>query len=142
MGASIKESRGGADNSFQKKGKQVSEMMAYCGLVCQTCPIYLATREENKEEQARRRVEIARLCKEHYGMNYEPADITDCDGCRMEGGRLFSGSKECAIRKCARQKGLENCAHCTDYVCGKLEAFFAADPPAKARLDQVRSSIP
>jgi hypothetical protein len=142
MGASIKESRGGADNPFQKKGKQVSEMVAYCGLVCQTCPIYLATREEDKEEQARRRVEIARLCREQYGMNYEPADVTDCDGCRTEEGRLFSACQNCAIRKCARQKGLEDCAHCTDYVCGKLEAFFATDPAAKARLDQVRSNIP
>jgi hypothetical protein len=33
--------------------------MAYCGLVCQTCPIYVATRRENREEQARMRAEIA-----------------------------------------------------------------------------------
>jgi hypothetical protein len=101
----------------------------------------LATREENKEEQASKRAEIARLCKEQYGMKYEPEDITDCDGCRTEGGRLFSGCKNCPIRNCARRKGLENCAHCTDYVCRKLEAFFATDPAAKTRLDGVRSRI-
>jgi hypothetical protein len=121
------------------RGGDMSELLAYCGLVCQTCPIYLATREENKEEQARTRVEISRLCKEHYGMKYEPEDITDCDGCRTEGGRLFSACKDCAIRNCARQKGVETCAHCTDYVCGKLEAFFATDQTAKTRLDEVRS---
>jgi hypothetical protein len=117
------------------------EMIAYCGLTCHTCPIYLATRKENKEEQARMRVEISRRCKEQYGMKYEPEDITDCDGCRTEGGRLFSACKDCAIRNCARQKGVETCAHCTDYVCGKLEAFFATDPAAKACLDEVRSRI-
>jgi hypothetical protein len=101
----------------------------------------LATREENKEEQVRMRVEISRLCKEHYGMKYEPEDITDCDGCRTEGGRLFLACKDCTIRNCARQKGVETCAHCTDYVCGKLEAFFATDPAAKACLDEVRSRI-
>ena len=121
--------------------RDMSEMIAYCGLVCQTCPIYLATREENKEEQARMRVEISRRCKEQYGMKYEPEDITDCDGCRTEGGRLFSACKDCAIRNCARQKGVETCAHCTDYVCGKLEAFFATDPAGKACLDEVRSRI-
>jgi hypothetical protein len=121
--------------------RDMSEMIAYCGLVCQTCPIYLATREENKEEQSRMRVEISRRCKEQYGMKYEPEDITDCDGCRTEGGRLFSACKDCAIRNCARQKGVETCAHCTDYVCGKLEAFFATDPAAKACLDEVRSRI-
>ena len=141
MQVSIDRSRAAAGNPFQKRGKHVSEMIAYCGLVCQTCPIYLATREENKEEQARRRVEISRLCKEQYGMQYEPEDITDCDGCRTEEGRLFSACQNCAIRKCARQKGLENCAHCTDYVCGKLEAFFATDPTAKTRLDKIRNSV-
>ncbi len=119
----------------------MSGTMAYCGLVCQTCPIYVATREENREEQARMRAEIAQLCNEQYGMKYEPEDITDCDGCRTEGGRLFSACKNCPIRNCAKQKGLENCAHCNEYVCERLEAFFATESAAKARLDGVRSNI-
>jgi len=53
----------------------MTEIVAYCGLTCQTCPIYLATRQENKEEQARMRAEIVQLCKEQYGMNYELEDI-------------------------------------------------------------------
>ena len=52
---------------------------------CQTCPIYLATRQENFEEKTRIRIEIVRLCKELYGTEYQLEDITDCDGCqRME----------------------------------------------------------
>jgi hypothetical protein len=42
----------------------MTEMVSYCGLTCQTCPIYLATRQEKKEEQARMRAEIVRLCVE------------------------------------------------------------------------------
>jgi len=123
------------------KGTFVTRIIAYCGLACQTCPIYLATRQEDKEEQARMRAAVAQLCQEHYGMNYRPEDITDCDGCPTEGGRLFSGCKDCAIRNCARQKGLENCAYCCEYACERLETFFATDPAAKTRLDQMRSSI-
>ena len=119
----------------------MSEMLSYCGLVCDTCPIYLATRVVDVKEQTRMRVEIARLTREQYGMEYEPADITDCDGCRTEGGRLFSGCRTCAIRNCASEKGLVNCAHCADYVCDKLQTFFASEPSAKARLDEVRSKI-
>ena len=119
----------------------MTEMVAYCGLTCQTCPILLATRQENREEQARMRAEIARLCKEHYGMDYTPEDITDCDGCRTEGGRLFSASTNCAIRKCAREKGLENCAYCPEYACSKLEAFFRTETAARTRLDKIRSGI-
>jgi hypothetical protein len=119
----------------------MTEMLAYCGLICQTCPIYLATRQENAAEQTNMRTEIARKCREHYGMNYELADITDCDGCRTEGGRLFFGCTKCPIRKCARQKGLENCAYCADYACEQLEAHFKMDPTAKTRLDAVRIMI-
>jgi hypothetical protein len=117
------------------------EKIAYCGLVCQTCPIYLATRLEDKAEQEKMRAEIAHLCKEQYEMNYEPEDIADCDGCRTEGGRLFSACINCPIRNCARQQGLESCAYCSRYTCDKLEAFFATEPAAKTRLDELRSDI-
>lgn len=85
------------------------------------------------------RADIARLCNERYGTKYEAKDITDCDGCRAEGGRLFFGSQSCAIRKCARQKGLATCAQCAEYACEKLAAFFDSDPEAKTRLDEERN---
>jgi len=119
----------------------MKEMLSYCGLVCHTCPLYLATREQNKEAQTQLRAEIARLCNERYGTKYEAKDITDCDGCRTEGGRLFIGSHSCVLRKCARQKGVATCAQCAEYVCEKLAAFFASDPEAKERLDEMRKSI-
>jgi hypothetical protein len=118
----------------------MTEITAYCGLNCHTCLIYLATKQENKEERARMKAEIVKLCKDHYGINYKLEDITDCDGCQTEGERLFLASKNCPIRKCARDKELENCAYCTEYACGKLEALFKTDPTVKARLDSVRDS--
>jgi len=50
----------------------MNEEMAYCGLICQTCPIYLATREENKAEQDRMRADIVRLCRKimKFELNY------------------------------------------------------------------------
>jgi len=117
------------------------EMVAYCGLTCQTCPIYLAARQENGDERARIKTEIVNLCREHYGTQYALEDITDCDGCKTEGGRLFSSSINCPIRKCARQKQLENCAQCPDYACEKLEAFFRTEPGAKERLDAIRKNM-
>ena len=118
------------------------EMLAYCGLTCTTCPVHLATMQENKEEQARMRAEIVRLCNERYGTNYKLEEITDCDGCRTEGDRLFSASKNCNIRKCAREKKLDNCAYCPEYACSTLEAFFKAEPAARTRLDEIKNRIP
>ena len=114
------------------------ELSGYCGLDCQTCPIYLAARQDDKQEQARMRLEILRQCKEQYGMNYVLEDITDCDGCNSDGGKLFSACKTCPIRICAREKKLESCAYCLEYACGKLEAFIKIDPGAKSRLDAIR----
>jgi len=116
-------------------------LMAYCGLLCQTCPIFLATREKNPAKQVRMREEIVRSCKEQYGMQFRLEEITDCDGCATEGGRLFSACAGCPIRACARQKGLASCAGCSEYACANLERFFATEPDARRRLDEVRSRI-
>jgi len=76
----------------------MEKLISYCGIICQGCPIYMATQEKDKEKKEKMRVEIARLTKEQYGIELKPEDITDCDGCRAEGGRLFSESRNCKIR--------------------------------------------
>ncbi len=116
------------------------DMIAYCGLTCESCPIYSATRQADKKEQARMRREILRLLHDQYRMELELKDITDCDGCRTDGERLFSRCRHCPIRQCARQKNLPSCANCPDYACENLEAFFRSDPSAKNRLDGIRKS--
>jgi hypothetical protein len=119
----------------------MEEMISFCGLTCHKCAIYLATREKNDEEKHKMRIEIAQQIKEHYGQDCKAEDVTDCDGCLTENGRLLSGCKKCEIRKCAKAKGFENCAHCSEYACEKLEKFFATDAEAKVRLDAIRSRI-
>ena len=121
--------------------RNIENVIAYCGLVCRGCPIYCATREPNKQKKEKMRAAIAKICKEHYGQECKPEDITDCDGCKSDAGRLFSGCKTCHIRRCAIEKGLENCAHCREYACDRLREFFVKDPEAKTRLDFVRSSL-
>ena len=121
----------------------MKEILAYCGLTCHGCAIYLATREKNSEKKEKMRVDIAQQIKKHYGQECKPEDVTDCDGCKAESGTLFSGSKNCHIRKCASRKGVENCAHCDEYACEKLKEFFATEAHAHARerLDEIRSGL-
>jgi len=66
---------------------------------------------------------------------------TDCDGCKTENGRLFSGCYNCQIRKCAKGKAIENCAHCNEYACDKLLKFFVKDPEPRERLDEIKKSL-
>ena len=116
-------------------------MVAYCGLQCRTCPIHVATREKNPSKQQTMRVEIARVCREQYGMDVAAQDITDCDGCRSLTGKLFSGCAQCEIRKCARERQLTSCAFCVDYACERLLKHFETDPGARARLETMRSVV-
>lgn len=112
--------------------------LAYCGLACNSCPIHLATLEQDGTKRRSMREGIAKVCTEKYGMDLATEDITDCDGCRA-GKRLFSGCAQCKIRKCAMDRKLENCAVCRDYACDKLLKHFEADPSARVRLETIRS---
>ena len=119
----------------------MNETIGYCGLNCQGCPIYLATREKDEEKQHKMRVEIAQQIKELYGQEYKPEDITDCDGCKADSGILFSGSHNCYMRKCASQKNIENCAYCQGYPCEELEKLFITDKDARKRLDMIKTKL-
>lgn len=116
-------------------------MMAYCGLLCDGCPIHLATLETDLIRKQAMREDIVRQCATEYGINIQLRDVTDCDGCTAETGRIFSGCRNCTIRNCARERGVENCAHCGDYPCEKLDDIFGQEPDAKVRLDAIHQAL-
>jgi len=101
----------------------------------------LATREQDDEKRYKMRVDIAQQIKQLYDEECKPEDVTDCDGCKSETGRLYSGCWKCQIRKCAIEKGIENCAHCDDFPCEELEKLFTLDPDARKRLDRIKSEL-
>jgi hypothetical protein len=115
----------------------MEEMLSYCGLLCDSCPIHLATLEQDIAHQKLMRYDIAEQCSKYYGMNLLPGEINDCDGCKANIGRLFSGCVKCEIRKCASQKEMENCAFCNEYFCKKLKEHFLLDPESQNRLDTI-----
>lgn len=118
----------------------MESMIAYCGLECDSCPIHLATLELDKSLQQSMRELIAEQCSKLYGMNLKPEEITDCDGCLANSGRLFSGCLNCEIRRCAGQKNIGSCAYCSDYACEKLRQHFLLEPGAQARLQKIGQS--
>ena len=134
-------------NNQSKKGideKMTTEMIAYCGLNCLTCWIYLATREKDPKKQKEMREGVTRYMNEHSDPNTRVEDITDCDGCTLNSGRLFSGCQKCEVRKCAMEKGLKNCAYCREYACGKLNKIFDSEGEesgAKKRLDAIKAQL-
>ena len=115
-------------------------MNAYCGLDCSSCPIYLATLEQDNSRQLSMRERIADQLSKQYSIDSKPEDINDCDGCRSDTGRIFTGCLQCNIRECAIGKNLESCAFCADYSCDKLKKHFLLDTDAQSRLEEIRKA--
>jgi hypothetical protein len=114
----------------------MGEVISHCGLVCSECGAYVATRSDDDAKRA----EVATEWSKMYDAELRPSDI-NCDGCTSEGPRLFHHATVCEIRKCAREKGVPNCAHCAEYACDRLRGLFAMVPEAKERLDGIRAGL-
>ena len=106
--------------------------LAMCGLSCETCPGFLATK--NNDDKAR--TEVARTWSKEYGHEFKPEEI-NCFGCMSASGPRLMYCDICEIRTCGVDRGLENCGHCMDYPCERLNHFFGMVPAAKDRLDQI-----
>ena len=114
----------------------MSQMTAFCGLVCSDCGAYIATQNNDDEK----REEMAKLWSKLYNVDLKPSDI-NCDGCISDSDRLIGHCKVCEIRKCGKQKNIANCAYCDSYACEKLEGFFKMVPDAKKQLDSIKSNL-
>jgi len=111
----------------------MGKIVAYCGIVCSDCPVLIATQRDDDSERRR----VAEMFAKQYGKEYKREDI-NCDGCLSSGPRVFSHCTVCGMRKCAKEKKVENCAFCSEYPCDRLSELFAAYSKAKKTLDEIR----
>jgi hypothetical protein len=114
----------------------MERMIAYCGLVCTDCPGYIAAQANDRTELER----VAAMWREEYNAPDITVESVICDGCTVDGRKCGHWS-ECEIRACAMQRGMINCAHCTDYGCQIIEGFFSFVPEARATLDGIRAGL-
>jgi hypothetical protein len=112
----------------------VSEI-AYCGLDCSVCPALRALKFD--DEALRRQTALA--WSQLYQTKISPEQIA-CQGCRSDQGVLFAHCGDCAVRACARSKGLDTCAACQDYPCRELEFIHKGAPQAKQNLERLRQA--
>lgn len=105
----------------------MSEMMAYCGLLCSECLAYKAT---VADDMALRK-ETAEFWSEMYKSTIRPEDI-NCLGCDSD--VLIGHCKVCEVRACAREKAVENCGKCGSFACARVESILKHDDSARQRL--------
>lgn len=101
---------------------------SYCGLYCGACEVLRANKENRVEAVAK-----------DWGM--KPEDLI-CHGCKSE--LNCSSCKDCEIKNCAREKGVEFCFDCADYPCKFLLDLQKDEGPHHAvildNLDRIKES--
>jgi len=113
----------------------MDKIIAYCGLNCSECPAYIAKRTNDEELRKKTAVEWSKA----FNSEIRPEDV-NCDACTTTDGVTIQYCSVCEIRKCAREKSVENCGFCDDYICDKLEKWFKNVPNAKEVLDKIHST--
>jgi predicted ATPase len=115
--------------------------LAYCGLDCGQCPIYVAT--VTGDDALRRKAArewstvYGDYLSERLGRREFKIEEMSCGGCRS--ANLFVGCSVCKIRACAIARGLDSCARCDEYAtCRPLNRFHAVHPDARAALEAIR----
>ena len=116
----------------------MGRIIAMCGLVCNDCISFIAT-QENDDKMREKVIEAWST-----GMERLKLEDIDCDGCTI-GRRLHTFCQVCDVRKCGLQRGIENCAYCGEFPCGKLEKLWSgfrtvSGAEAKANLEKIRES--
>lgn len=105
-------------------------MIAYCGLDCETCDAYLAT---VNDDQALRE-KTAKLWAELNNAPILPEHI-NCQGCRMDGIKTVFCDSLCDIRQCALKKGVATCGDCSDIDnCQAVATIISTNPEALKNL--------
>jgi predicted nucleic acid binding AN1-type Zn finger protein len=110
-------------------------LIAACGLDCAQCESYQATQSNDLLKLEA----IAEKWRKEFNAPGLTAENIQCDGC-MTDGRKIGHCSECQIRLCAIERGMENCAVCSDYACKKLQDFFKVAPQARINLEIIRNA--
>ena len=114
----------------------MEKIVGYCGIVCSDCPVFMVTQKNDDTGRTR----VAETLAEQFGGDYKPEDI-NCDGCLGDSPRIYKYCSLCEIRKCAREKGIENCVQCQEYACESFSRFLSRDIQSTRIWDEIRREL-
>ena len=111
------------------------EYISYCGILCNECPVFVATAGNDGKMKAK-------LAKE-YSNERNQFSIEDmkCYGCFWEGNKASKMCGGCEIRNCAEPKGVKNCGYCNDYPCSQINSHVPEGSENRNRLDAIKAKL-
>lgn len=111
-------------------------LVGYCGVYCLGCPIYISSTTADEMVKSRLAAELSKSQDRLRSKSRQrkktakiDADSIHCWGCRSN--TRHSWKKSCLFKKCASDKGLDFCYHCSEYPCVELARFYAKRPDAR-----------
>ena len=87
----------------------MKQMIAYCGLDCEKCDAFIATKNDDNAL----REKTAEYWSKLNGITITPEQI-NCEGCRNNGKKTVYCDSLCPIRKCAVSHGFSTCGDCAE----------------------------
>jgi hypothetical protein len=107
----------------------LDDLIAVCGVNCQLCPAFQATKSGE-------RANLERVATEWTAVSPKPfkADDIICDGCRVN-GRKSGYCATCEIYLCAQSQGFITCAHCPSAPCLKIKHPLARESIIKLKKE-------
>jgi hypothetical protein len=107
--------------------------ISYCGLNCEECEAFVATKNNDKILKKK----VAKKWSQLYGIEMKPENI-HCAGCKSTGKKGKYCESMCKISKCCTEKGIETCAQCDSFACKDLKEIFNYSLDAKKSLECLR----
>ena len=92
--------------------KPEEEILTLCGYRCDLCQCYTKNIKSEKDKER-----VSKDFNRIFGSDIKPENV-ECVGCKNEGKHVETS---CPVRSCALEKGVENCAHCSAFICAKLK---------------------
>ena len=108
----------------------MKQTIAYCGLDCEKCDAYVATKND---DQALRE-KTAKIWSEWNKVTILPEHIR-CEGCRTDGVKFVYCDALCPVRQCAIRKNVGTCGDCVELdSCPTVGKVFESAPDARERI--------
>ncbi|MBN1423947.1 DUF3795 domain-containing protein [Candidatus Fermentibacteria bacterium] len=94
-------------------------LLAYCGLYCGACSFRVAAEQNDRRH-------LADIPAKYDYLKEQELQL--CPGCRLD-----DENDGCAIKDCARGKGLAHCGECPEYPCAAITRFADDGIPHHAK---------
>lgn len=108
----------------------MNQFTAYCGLDCEKCDAYIATKNDDQELRTKTAAKWSELNNVHI-----TSEQINCEGCRIDGVKTVFCDSLCPIRQCALKRDMETCGNCPELeTCETVAMVVSTNAEAMENL--------